>query len=169
MLGIAVHPEFDDEGYAQASRRSDPTRDTVGRLRGRCLSADRLGGNLNNGGPTQIEPGATRGSAYRNTTASHDAQRTTIPGASTYTWSPARTAVLRHAAHVQRAVVTSKEKTVASAPAVTLPSSLEGVSLMSLLLAQPYRSVLIDNGAWPRPMRSLATDSTNAVGPQTNT
>src|SRR5918998_138885 len=59
----------------------------------------------------------------RMTIASQVGQRTTMPGASAYTWYTPSGAVMPHPPHRVRAAVASKAKTSDSRPAAALPSS----------------------------------------------
>src|SRR5687768_11765975 len=76
------------------------------------------------------------------TIASQVGQRTTMPGASAYTWYTPSGAVMPHPPHRVRAAVASKTKTSDSGPAAALPSSRRdsGVTARSFRIPKSFNS-----------------------------
>ena len=93
---------------------------------------------------SQVWPGVC---AIRMTIASQVGQRTTIPGASAYTWYTPSGAVVPHPLHRVCAAVASKTKTSDRRPAAALPSSRRdsGVTARSFRIAEPFDS---DGDRW---------------------
>src|SRR5437870_2531304 len=81
------------------------------------------------------------------TIASHVGQRTTMPGASAYTWYTPSGAVMPHPPHRVCAAVASKTNTSDSRPAAALPSSRRdsGVTARSSRIPESFDS---DGDRW---------------------